>query len=264
MGSKTVRRNAVSAAILLAGVIALSGCVRGIPITGSGPGGPKGWSSVPKPRADIYAPRPAGPARPMVIARSIMAPNEQIKGEYGYHGHLLFPSRRPDNVEQRRAAAFSYFCYFSKMEDIRKQANDAPDTVAVFMAHVRSKEAKSSLRAEFNVDTFLKEYDYDFAKSYALGKGLDTKGIWLVATPTSQKAGADNRLLQLDLSRKLPEQIKAAMLAIDDQFTKATWESQQANDRSLATIMRRMFDSLGRMLTTAVPPAETAPRPTCI
>lgn len=196
-----------------------------------------------------------------VVARAFWPRGRELSTQdFAFTGFLLFPNRLSSNFVQRNAAAAAFLCLFDDAS-VAETYGYEPDKMAVFFAPVvDDQEAIEAVRRQRDVDRFLKIYDYFTAERLAKSFGLDISGVYLVGHTRNADGQAGN-LQVLDLSGKSPERIEAALLALDEEFSSAAWDAAAANDTSALTIVRRAFDSLGRLL--GAKPAVAAAPATC-
>ena len=184
-----------------------------------------------------------------VVARAFLPSGTEPDEKYAFIGYLLFPNALSTNFIQRRAAAAAFLCLFTDAKRVEK-SEIVPARMAVFFAPVTESADLTELRVSRDVETFLNVYDYFAAKRLAKDFQLDLTGVYLVGYVPPLEAPDVRRaeLLQLDLSDKRPDQIEAALLALDTEFTLAAWRHAANAGRGVLSVMREVFDSLGGLV----------------
>ena len=227
---------------------------------------------------------PSVPTQPRIrtVARALMPNGTLPQKDYGVIGYLLFPNRLSTNRIQRHAAATAFICLFASVQAVEAASYFDPPEMAVFFAPVEAGEEAERAARERDVERFLETYDYFTAGLIAKEAGLDLAGVYLVGFvprpdhrpledgprwiyPIQEEGLASSSaplgLLRLDLSTKSPKQIEAALLALNNEFRLAGWETESADDFQPLTVVRRVFDSLGRLLQ--IGPSVAAEEPGC-
>lgn len=188
------------------------------------------------------------------VAWSLLTPGQQPQKIYGVSGYLLFPSRRAENLAQRRAAAAAFICHFESA-DAAELRGYLTERMAVFYAPVRSMDEAQLAIKDRDVDEFLgAAYDYRAAEWVARQYGLDLDGVYLVAyaSPlTGGEKGAVEGRLVLDLSGKPPSRVRRVLLDLHDYFERQLGYQQSA----LMTVLK-VFDSAGSLVSVLIGEAQ--------
>ena len=234
----------------------------------SGPPGPIPFVRRGSIYVSVQSEQPDGVVGPILlpevrtVASAFLPPNTEPAPNFAFIGYLLFPNRFCRHQEQRRAAAAAFLYLFEEASAVNARGI-ALAKMAVFFAPVTDEEAAIDAQRELDVERFLDIYDYRHAEWIAKRLGLDIEGVYLVGNVPWLSPDGRVELLQLNLSEKSPEGIKAALLALKKEFTIAAWEEAAAGDTSVLTIMRHVFDSLGR-LVAAVQAVAAEPTEPCL
>lgn len=233
--------------LLCVAIVATAGC--------SGNVGAPNAPDLVEPTESMYRTPPKGnlagqPPRIDLLARGFQVRGEPSPQGYGYYIYLLFADNKRDTLALREAAADEFLELFKDVATVRSLEPEVPRArLALALAPMMRREDADSLCRRKDVRLLLEGYDYDQA---ALIRNLVT-GQTKASVPRVALVGSTRPLRPGEAAADLTvtplcgsaSDVTAKMHQVADQLLIG---SNQPRSTTLATRLRRIFDSLGSLV----------------